>query len=268
MNLEIVSDLHIDQWDPKFNISNPCGEVKNSPLKWNLSDNILVIAGDISDDLDRTCKYLNELSNYYSTILFVDGNHEHVNHYPCLYSNEEILKKINDYGNENVKYLAKETYIKDNIAYLGYCGWWDYEKLDPEEIKRCMVYFDEWINYMDRQQSLEFISNVFQRAKEEGEKLQQRIEELQKNEEVKEIVVVTHCVPISNLTDEGRLGTEHNQKFQEILNKKYTKLKKWIFGHTHQHYNQNINGVQFLANARGRPEDFNRVNYSILKSKL
>ena len=26
-----------------------------------------------------------------------------------------------------------------------------------------------------------------------------------RNEEVKEIVVVTHCVPISNLTDEGRL---------------------------------------------------------------
>lgn len=262
--MNIVSDLHIDQWDPKFNISNPCGEVKNSPLKWTKSDNILIVAGDVSDDLDRTCKYLDELSNYYSTILFVDGNHEHVNIYPKLYSNKEILNKITEYCNDNVKYLPENTFIKNGVAYIGCCGWWDYEDLNPEEVKRSMEYFDEWVKSIDRQGSIQFINNVYQKAKDESKILLKRIEELEKNENVKEIIVVTHCVPLNNFTDDGRLGTEHNIEFKNILEKKFTKLKKWIFGHTHQHFDENINGVHFMANARGRPEDFDRVQYKIL----
>ena len=31
---DIVSDLHIDQWDSSLNIKNPCGEVLDYPFKF------------------------------------------------------------------------------------------------------------------------------------------------------------------------------------------------------------------------------------------
>ena len=34
-SLDIVSDLHIDQWDSSLNIKNPCGEVYDSVFKFN-----------------------------------------------------------------------------------------------------------------------------------------------------------------------------------------------------------------------------------------
>lgn len=268
MKFDIVSDLHIDQWNPTYKISNPCGEVKNFPLKWNSTDNILIVAGDISDDLERSCKYLNDLSNYYSTILFVDGNHEHVNNYPDLYTSEEIKNSIDKYNKKNIKYLTKETFVKDKTAFIGCCGWWDYNNLDADEIKRSLSYFDEWIKKIDRQGSLDFINNVSKKAKAQTNMLIRRLEALEEDDTIEEIVIVTHCVPLPQFTDEGRLGTEHNNGFQKILNRNFKKLKKWIFGHTHQHFDEKIKGVHFMANARGRPEDFDRINYQILNTKL
>ena len=59
------------------------GSFKHSPLKIVPSENanIIIIAGDISDDMDMTVNWLNDISSNYETILLVDGNHEHVSHY-------------------------------------------------------------------------------------------------------------------------------------------------------------------------------------------
>ena len=39
------------------------------------------------------------------------------------------------------------------------------------------------------------------------------------------------------------------------------KIKKWIFGHTHQSHNTSNDGIQYICNPRGRPDDFNRLEY-------
>ena len=76
--LDLVSDLHIDQWDSNLPNLYPCGEVKNFPFQWNgiVKSPYLIVAGDISDDLDLSLSYLDNISKYYKKILFVDGNHE------------------------------------------------------------------------------------------------------------------------------------------------------------------------------------------------
>ena len=89
-SINVISDLHIDQWDPKYSIKYKCGLVKEFPLNWdkivdkNIKNKILIVAGDVSDDLELSCNYLNHISQYYNKILFVDGNHEHVNKYPNI----------------------------------------------------------------------------------------------------------------------------------------------------------------------------------------
>ena len=44
-SIDIVSDLHIDQWDPAYKIKYKCGEVKDNPLNWetlNIQNKILL----------------------------------------------------------------------------------------------------------------------------------------------------------------------------------------------------------------------------------
>ena len=87
INIDIVSDLHIEQWDSSIKNKYPSGKIKDSPYKFpNKKSNILIIAGDISDDINNSLNYINELSKIYQNVLFIDGNHEHVNKYPNLYT--------------------------------------------------------------------------------------------------------------------------------------------------------------------------------------
>ena len=37
--LDIVSDLHIDQWDSSLNIKNPCGEVSDVAFEFQKTSN-------------------------------------------------------------------------------------------------------------------------------------------------------------------------------------------------------------------------------------
>jgi metallophosphoesterase superfamily enzyme len=43
---------------------------------------ILIVAGDICDDLNDSINYLDHISQYYDKVLYVDGNHEHISQYP------------------------------------------------------------------------------------------------------------------------------------------------------------------------------------------
>ena len=72
---------------------------------WKKSEaKILVVAGDVSDNLDLSIEYLNEISNFYEKILFVDGNYEHVYRYPQLYSTDDIFQKLKQNKNKKIVY--------------------------------------------------------------------------------------------------------------------------------------------------------------------
>ena len=99
--IDIVSDLHVDQWNPNYNNKYPCGEISNNPYNFKYPESdILVIAGDISDDINISIDTLNTASEYYDKVIFVDGNHEHVHKYPYLYTYDEIYDKIKKNNND------------------------------------------------------------------------------------------------------------------------------------------------------------------------
>lgn len=260
-SINVASDLHIDQWDSKHNIKYKCGEVKEFPIDWgkivdkNNKNKILIVAGDVSDNLELSCNYLNDISKYYDKILFVDGNHEHVNKYPNIYSIENIEQKIKEICNDKIIYLPKNTHVINNVAFIGYCGWWDYNS------ENNTTYFNSWLPHLSQEENRLFCNNVINNAKIQSALLENKIKELQEDNNIKEIVIVTHCVPLIDFCDSHCIDTELNENFTKILDKKYSKLKYWVFGHTHQHFSKKVNGVYFKSNGRGRPEDFNRENY-------
>ena len=66
LSIDIVSDLHIDQWDNTIESKHPHGIRAYKPYDFNDShSDILVIAGDVSDDLDITLNFIDKISSKY-----------------------------------------------------------------------------------------------------------------------------------------------------------------------------------------------------------
>jgi predicted phosphodiesterase len=83
------------------------------------------------------------------------------------------------------------------------------------------------------------------------------------------IVVITHHVPSYKLIDPVFTTNKYKPYNQCYFTdcEKYFKdpIKVWIYGHTHKESNTEINGIKFLCNPKGYPNenlnvtDFNRV---------
>jgi len=268
VTFDIVSDLHIDQWSHKYTTKYPCGKISEFPLKFDkINSDYLIIAGDISDDLNESINYLNEISQYYKKILFVDGNHEHVHKYPKLYDTKYINKLIN---NDKIVYLSTTPYKIKKTLFIGCCGWWDYNNKNNTNIENCTHYFDDWIPEFTREDNIEFIKNVIKRSKEEYTYLNNILQKYENDNTIEDIIIITHTLPhnkyAENKSNVDNLSSQYNSHFENLF--KYKKISKWIFGHTHRLWEDTINNVEFICNPRGRPEDFNREEYNIKQIKI
>ena len=238
MNFDLVSDLHIDQWSEKYNIKYPHGEVKEHPVVFSkTSTDYLIVAGDVSDDINLSISYLNYLSKFYKKILFVDGNHEHVFNYPKLFNHKEISNLI---SNDKIIYLSQKPYIINNTLFIGSCGWWDYNKENKQNIENAYEYFDNWLTHLDKDDSIKFIDNVIEKSKEEFEYLNETLKKYENDNSIENIVLVTHTVPkiefctSNNEYKADDFSTQYNSKYDYLFN--YKKLTHWIFGHTHHQW--------------------------------
>ena len=110
--IDLCSDLHIDQWDTNLFNKYPNGNKKDFPLEFSneTGAKYLVIAGDISDNLNNSINYLTDITNHYDKVLLVDGNHEHVNKYPKLYTSKYINERINELDNDKIVYLPEQDF--------------------------------------------------------------------------------------------------------------------------------------------------------------
>ncbi len=268
--IDVVSDLHIDQWDTSLNIKNPCGEVLDYPYEFQKTkDRILIVAGDISDDIDLSLRYLDEISKNYERVLFVDGNHEHVSRYPNLISCDEIYDKIDKLNNDKIVYLPKTHYKLGNTVIIGFSGWWDYDNRNDKSISNALKYFDEWIPEISRADggSRKFIESVISKSEYHQKQLYNILSDYENDDNIQEVIIVTHTVPLKQFALESKGNVETSCQLQSgsknLVDGRFTKLGTWIFGHTHNQFKKNVNGISFISNPRGRPEDFNRKEYEL-----
>lgn len=242
MQFDYVSDLHIDHWDKRFTTKTQYGEAKDYPIDWSKANSeILIIAGDISDDINVSIKYIKEIKKYYKKILFVDGNHEHYCVKPNLLDSikfTKAIKKIKD-----VYFLPTEDVIIENTLVIGFCCWWDYD---------------------GGKSKIEY-KNIYDRANSEYKSLIKRLDNYKDDDSIKEIIIVTHTVPLPRFVRQKE--TDHNSNLITINHLNYPKITRWVFGHNHYKYNLIGYKINYISNPRGRPEDYDRETYKILTSK-
>ena len=57
-------------------------------------------------------------------------------------------------------------------------------------------------------------------------------------------------------------STNMNTQYLKLI-EKYNKISHWIFGHTHNTFEVKCEDIHFICNPRGRPMDFDRVQYNL-----
>ena len=263
MHIDLISDLHEDHWNSDKKSTFPLGEVKNYPFdlkKEKDKSKILIVAGDICDDLNDSINYLDHISQYYDKVLYVDGNHEHISQYPELYSTNYIHELILSKGNSKIVYLPKQNYIIDNTCFVGCNGWWNYSSNKFDHLD----YFGSINSSSITEKKIkDFHTIVKKTALKEASKLYNNVALLSQDKQIDNIVVVTHTVPINIFLNPKDVDLQVNTEFNKIRG--CPKISHWLFGHCHEQINKIVKHTDYISNPRGRPSDYNRILYCAKK---
>lgn len=249
MQFDLISDLHLDLW--KENIKDWRG------LGTSLT---CVCAGDVSRDLNLTAGFLRHLCDSYEQVIFIDGNHEHFRKYDQI---EHTTEKIYDLTKKlkNFTYLSDSSLVINKTAFIGSNGWWTFDFPELSGAANRIDVMEEYCAH-DKRTMREAIQ-IWTQAQEQAEFLSDVVEKLQTNDDIGEIVIVTHTVPRQELAyrpsngDMFAWGKIGNSSMINVLdNDVEGKISTWCFGHNHPYeVDQMLDGVRYVCHARGRPDD-------------
>lgn len=268
MKFCIISDVHVDitAWDP-------------ARLESKSSDcNTVVVAGDISNDIWITSKWMVDLKSYFENVIWVPGNHDYYNTgfhrtrifdiqdklYPYPKLQKEIKEHYSKYSKDHgIHCLNRDSVIVDGVRFVGATGWHDFVAGEPypkaaqilawyHESNDSMIQWtekgaDPWIVEDEAQGDYEYIKTCVSNANEP-------------------VVVVTHHLPHRQLsvarpeliTWTKLHGMFVNTKMESITD---SKIKFWCYGHTHYGSLKEINGVTYVCNPVGYPMENRNWQY-------
>lgn len=263
MKFQLVSDLHVDYWSAK---SQP------DWAKTKQTD-IIVVAGDIADNFETALQELKDIAEHYEHVLFIDGNHEHDDYFDHDLNDPrpDMLLAVNLWkealkNEPKIHYLHDEPFIKDGVAFIGRNGWWDFSIAEPYVTREAgFKAFADWHN--EGEVAAQALVN---QAQDDAKAIKKLVKKYQDDDDIVSIVVVTHTPPHQNLVhkDSYPMSKEvwascyGNRSMAEVPLLDYKgKIQYWLYGHNHELSHQVIGSVNYLANPRGKPKDFNREEY-------
>ncbi len=127
LDIDYVSDLHLGFYASKLDKIELIDKLVEEKIKPQVNSNILVIAGDIDEDIDRVCEFLYACSKYYSKVIFILGNHEYyipnikfifatnyLNKLPIAFQTRVKLVELQNYTEDELKQIINNKYPELN----------------------------------------------------------------------------------------------------------------------------------------------------------
>lgn len=238
MRIFAISDIHIDY------------EVN---AKWvaNLSsadyrDDVLILAGDVTDDLRSLEWCLRTLAARFKKVLFVPGNHE-------LWVIRDGRDKTSWQKFSEVKAVAEwsgasmQPLHTTGLSIIPLLAWYDYSFGEPDEELRSI-----WMDYHACRWSgsdVRQISEAFAALNEPHTRVSGR-----------EVITFSHFVPRIDVLPQGRpmsvraldpiLGAASVERQLRLLSSSIH-----VYGHSHINRKVDIEGVSYINNAFGYPNE-------------
>lgn len=242
LQIRYLSDLHLEFIGP-----NKIEQfIRKIPSGMN---EICILAGDIGNPYQTNYNiFMNFISKNFKKTFVISGNHEYYNKTKTM---EETNKFMTDYFKQfvNISFLNNNYEIYNNYCFVGTTLW---SKISNPKYEINDVYNIHNFNYI-KYNRLNMLSVDFLEYT------------LQNNENC---IVITHHMPSNSLIDIKYKTQEmlpYNQWFycnmDELIETNRNKIKCWIYGHTHTSSNVIINGIPFLCNPIGYPNENENVNF-------
>jgi 3',5'-cyclic AMP phosphodiesterase CpdA len=272
MKIAVCSDLHLEF--SKLSLENP-GDI-----------DVLILSGDICVirdlmehdpygivDFGKSSRYhtfFQECSARFPHVIYIVGNHEHY-HGDFKYTISDVKKRLEYLTNLHI--LDKETYIVDDITFIGGTLWTDMNKEDPLTLHmitrmmndfRCVDNSNREVTYKtfddpDNPDKPTFRTRVArfspQDAVDDHKEMLEFIKTVVAEKHDKKFVVVGHHTPShaschpKYKDDREMNGGYHSDLSEFILDRPQIKL--WTHGHTHELFDYMIGETRVICNPRG-----------------
>ena len=260
MKLGVLSDLHIDRhhtYQPEMYLQYVVEVVEQAEL------NLLIIAGDISNDHEKTLAFINQLDASISAqVAFVPGNHDIWRKSNASMTTNAIL---NIYR-QHPLCLMHAPIILGEWCIVGHMGWFDYtyanSRFDDEKLQRGKHYGATWQDLVHT----DFTDDAKERAMCYAHEVNRQLKQHQE----KKIILVTHFVthPQFLVSTPHRVfeffnGFIGTQSF-DMLFRQYD-IRFSIMGHVHFRKVVNEEKTSYIAACLGYPREWQTLN---LKTEL
>jgi hypothetical protein len=239
---DLISDLHVETWDT-FDWTGQA----TAPY--------CVVLGDVARDRSLLIDVLSHLGQCYpGGVFYVDGNEEHKNYFEDLSdSYRELEQEISQIS--NVVYLQDNVVIVNGVAILGTNAWWTYDFDSLADVDQSMSYIQHHFGI-----SNSAAQGILDVAYNDAAYMINSVRKLQTHKEVGAIVMLSHTVPAPwiiahdpDLVDTWRFNGMGNSYITRAIDEDTeNKIKMWCFGHYHRPVDQNLGGIQYVSNPRGR----------------
>ena len=264
MKVDILSDLHLDfYFKPHLttseNIISLFGDIFTDNSTRKMGD-VLIIAGDIGHYNEQNIEILKIFQEkFYKHIICVLGNHDYylVGSEAKYTFENDSFKRVKDMRKlinqeKNIYCLDGEVIAIDGVKFGGADSWYDgnyiekyYTNLDNNHINLL------WNGNINDSKLIKGISRFDDISKLEIKKL----ESIYQNCDV----MITHVNPSF---DEKHIDKKyHNSPINTFFTfdgsqfYKNASMKYWVFGHTHDAIEYEMQGVNFLCNPLGYPNE-------------
>lgn len=236
MKFRVFSDIHLD-FDKGRTRPAKTPELWQPTVLESDSETILILAGDLwhADRSYLTAEWLNKLSTRFKSIVVVLGNHDY---WGSEYWQREPYK-LQEQLASNVHVLEKRSINIDGVRIGGATLWSNIDGYNPMRMLNVSNYTNDfryihgmtpeiWVKEFDR--TVSWI-------------LEDKVD-----------LLITHYVPSNKFCHPRFVGELSsclfNSELVEFIQPAYIP-KVWVFGHTHDSYNEEYLGTRFICNPRG-----------------
>jgi len=241
MKVGMISDLHID-----INIDYDVLNSLKSQIK-NQKIDVLLVAGDISNNAENTIAFMNELNNNTNTLsYFVPGNHDMWD-IGGIYEKCETRKVYELYCKSQYCVCDKTVSLNDDWIVIGDLGWYDYtfgsSKFSFDEFEEMSYMGRTWNDHDNTNWG---IANI-----ELQKEMLNRLEKFLVMNHGKKIIMMTHMLTHDYFTvhreDEWQyfnafLGSRSYSDLCQKYNVQYS-----LMGHIHYRKVLNDNGTRYVC---------------------
>lgn len=246
MKLRYFSDLHLEF------LTEHESNLLIQKIYPGIND-ICILAGDIGNPYSANYNtFMEFISRNFKKTFVIAGNHEYYNDTKTVEETKQYMKNYFERFS-NISFLDNQFEVYNNVCFIGTTLW---SKISNPNYK---------IN--DVTQIPHFDCDKYNQLHESCVQFLEKTVPFHDH-----CVVITHHLPSDSLTNakyKHVMLLPYNQWFScelmDFIQKYNSKIKCWVYGHTHTPSTKRIGNVPFVCNPMGYPNENNHYDFDIVQ---